>query len=96
MKCKYCGCAEIEYRQVTPHLGAYCKACGKFQQWVKHTDNPKTHEKYRDEYLDKQPATLQQIRYIQTLARDLRTDTFSKRKASKVIELLREAENGRG
>jgi hypothetical protein len=92
MQCKYCASSEIEYRPKPPHLGAYCKACGKFQQWVKHTDNPKTHEEYRDEYMDKQPATLDQIRLIQILARDLRPSAISKLRACKAIEVLKQNE----
>jgi uncharacterized Zn finger protein (UPF0148 family) len=83
--CKHCGCTEFERIPRGPHLGVYCKACGQWQKWEKHSENPKTREEYRNEYLDKQPATEQQRIYIRNL---LRQNPLSKYQASKIIELL--------
>jgi hypothetical protein len=84
-ECKYCGCTELERIPKPPHIGVYCKACGKWQKWEKHTDNPKTKEEYRDEYLDKQPATSEQIYYI----KNLQKNGISKYQANKIIEVLK-------
>ncbi len=85
MKCKYCGCEEFDRVPKGPHLGVYCKSCGKWQMWEKHTLNPKTKEEYRDEYLDHQPATQEQIYYIKNLQRN----GISKLQATKIIEILK-------
>lgn len=85
MKCKYCESQEFDRVSKGPHVGVYCKSCGKWQMWEKHSDNPKTKEEYRNEYLDKMPATDQQRAYIRNL---LRQNELSKYQASKIIEVL--------
>jgi hypothetical protein len=85
MECKNCGCTEFYKEMKGPHLGVYCKACGSWQKWEKHTDNPKTKEEYKAEYLDKQPATPEQIYYI----KNLQKGGISKFQAMKIIEILR-------
>jgi len=84
-ECKYCGCTELERIPKPPHIGVYCKSCGKWQKWEKHTNNPKTREEYRDEYLDRQPATQEQIYYI----KNLQKNGISKFQANKIIEVLK-------
>lgn len=90
MECKYCGSEEIEYRPKPPHVGAYCVTCGRFQCWIKHTDNPKTPDEYRNDYLDKQPATTEQLKYIYAL---MTQTAISKLRASKIIGILKEDKN---
>lgn len=34
VKCKYCNCTEYDTVPKGPHIGAYCKNCGKFIKWV--------------------------------------------------------------
>jgi len=85
MICKYCDCEELERIPKPPHMGVYCKACGKWQCWEKHTTNPKTTEEYKNEYLDTQSATESQIHYIKNL---IRQSSLSKYKASQIINLL--------
>ena len=85
MSCKKCGCDEIYKEMKGPHLGMYCKRCNAWQAWEKHTDNPKTKEEYRDEYMDKQPATELQIIYIKNLLKQV---PVSKLKAREIIRQL--------
>lgn len=33
--CKYCNSHVEEIKQKPPHVGSYCKSCGKFQKWIK-------------------------------------------------------------
>jgi hypothetical protein len=57
-----------------------------WQKWEKQTDNEgKTKEDYKNEYLDNQPATQQQIAYI----RNLQRAGISKFQANKIIEILK-------
>jgi len=83
-ECKACGCDESIERMKGEHLGVYCKECDKWDSW-KSQGNPKTSEEYRNEYLDKQPATDSQISYIKNL---LNQKQPSKLVASKIIDML--------
>ena len=85
MVCKNCGNTEFYTETRGPHKGVYCKACGTWQKWEKYSSNPKTKEEYRNDYLDKQPATEQQRAYIRNL---LRQNQLSKFQAIKIIEVL--------
>lgn len=89
MVCKYsnCGYEGNDFRRmpVGPHIGIYCPNCDRWQAWEKHTANPKIKEEYRDEYLDKVPATKEQVYYIKNLLRDA---NLSKHQASVIIQAL--------
>lgn len=85
-ECKYCGCTEFYEEIKGPHLGEYCRACNGWQRWKKQIGNEgKTKDDYRNEFLDKQPATDQQRAYIRNL---LKQNQLSKLQASKIIEAL--------
>jgi hypothetical protein len=85
-KCKHCDCTEFIKEKRGPHIGVYCCACGTWRRWEKQTGNEgKTNEDYKNEYLDKQPATPQQIAYI----RNLQRDGISKFQANRIIEILK-------
>lgn len=43
MFCKYCRSMHLVKRRNGPHIGIYCVACGKWQQWVK-SGSPKERE----------------------------------------------------
>ena len=83
-ECKKCGCTDSEMITKGPHLGLYCSACGAWDSWIKHTINTKTKEEYKDEYMDKEPASNSQVIYI----RNLLKNKISKFKACKIIDLL--------
>jgi len=85
MECKKCGCDESIETMKGPHLGIYCKQCGAWQGWKKHTTSTKTSEDYKNEYLDKQPATESQVYYIKNL---LVQNKITKFVAGEVIKLL--------
>ena len=85
MECKKCGCDEFEETIKGPHLGLYCKNCGAWQSWVKHSTNPKTKDEYRNEYLDNQPATDTQVHYIRNLLVQTKLSKFA---AGEIIKLL--------
>lgn len=38
--CPTCGCYTMEYREVGPHIGQYCKNCNKWIKWVAHKEVP--------------------------------------------------------
>lgn len=84
-ECKGCGCTEFEEKGKGPHIGIYCANCGKFDKWKKHSTNPKTKEEYRNEYLDKEPATDAQIIYIKNLLSYTRPSKYG---ASEIIRIL--------
>lgn len=86
MECKNCGCTEFYKEKRGPHLGVYCSACKAWQKWEKQPGNEgKTKEDYKNEYLDKQPATDQQRYYIRNL---LKQNPLSKYQASEIIKIL--------
>lgn len=33
-KCKYCGSENMFTKESGPHIGLYCKTCGKYQKWI--------------------------------------------------------------
>lgn len=54
MKCKYCGCEEYYCKKVGPHIGAYCKECGKWIKWLpqhKYKQIDDNHIEIVDDYL---------------------------------------------
>lgn len=86
--CKHCGYTGDDFirKSSGPHIGEYCPSCGKWLKWEKQPGNEgKTKEDYKNEYLDKQPATEQQQAYIKNL---LKQNPLSKYKASRIIEIL--------
>lgn len=86
MECKYCGCKEFYREQKGPHLGVYCSSCGRWQKWEKQPCNEgKTKEDYKNEYMDKQTASDEQVYYIRNLLRQV---TLSKYQAGRIIEIL--------
>ena len=38
--CPRCGCYTMEYREMSPHIGKYCKNCTKWIRWVSRKDIP--------------------------------------------------------
>ena len=38
--CPRCGCYTMEYREMSPHIGKYCKNCTKWIKWVSRKDIP--------------------------------------------------------
>ena len=89
MACKYCNCEEMTYERKGPHLRENCAACGRYQRFVPQSDNPKPREAYRDEYLDRQPATVRQLQYIHALSHKPAPENISKLQASKIIEAMK-------
>jgi hypothetical protein len=86
--CKKCGSLTLYQEQKGQHLGLYCKDCGAWIKWVSQGNTCKTKEEYRNEYLEKQDATDAQYKYICKLI----DRGMSKRKASQVIEILKEGQ----
>ena len=37
--CKKCGCKEVKYYVVGPHIGAYCAHCDNWIKWVRKASN---------------------------------------------------------
>lgn len=35
LKCSYCGGKNFEKKQISIHIGLYCKNCGKWIKWIK-------------------------------------------------------------
>lgn len=44
MSCKYCGSNNLFTEDKPPHKGEYCADCGKFQRWIKQSQNIETGE----------------------------------------------------
>jgi len=44
MACKYCGSLNLHIEDHPPHRGEYCSDCGKFQHWIKQSQNIETGE----------------------------------------------------
>jgi len=86
MECKYCKSTEMRREVKGPHLGVYCVNCGKWQKWEQHTDNSKTPDQYKEEYLIKETATREQIGLIKYLL----MKEINKSQASKIIEILKQ------
>lgn len=90
MICKYTSCSHEGTNFIReargPHIGVFCPVCKRHQFWEKQIENiGKTKEDYKNEYLDKQPATKEQVYYIKNLLRDA---NLSKHQASVIIKAL--------
>lgn len=38
IKCKYCSGIELVLKEKRPHIGAYCKKCGRWLKWLSKKD----------------------------------------------------------
>ena len=66
-KCKKCDCEIMILKVSGPHTGKYCAACNTWFEWVKVDKTSKSSEKYKNEWLENQPATDKQIEYLKAL-----------------------------
>lgn len=85
--CTHCGSENVNYERTGPHIKATCNTCGRYIKFVKYMPD----KDYKTEFLDKEPATDKQKRYIRML---LKTTELGKGTAIKIIELLKGGEGG--